>query len=262
LGILVKNGIKYFVFENLSRAGVRHAFSTRVGGVSSGVYASLNLGLKSGDDMAALRENYRLICDALGFDVDGIVLSSQTHSTNICAFGAPGGLKPAREDVDGLMTNVPGLVLATYYADCVPLFFYDPRARVVANSHAGWRGCAQNMAGKTIFAMQKQYNCRPADILAGIGPSISVKNFEVGKEVADIFKKELPFSDKFIYNSISVNKYYVDLWEICRESLLEAGVKPENIEIAGLCTYERADLFYSHRRDGIPRGNMAGMISL
>jgi YfiH family protein len=255
-------GLQVIMFENLIIAGVEHYFTTRIGGVSKGVYSSMNLGLNSGDCPEDIRENYRIICEGSRFKIENIVMNKQVHGTDIVeAQAAPAFGLPLNE-ADGLMTDIPGLVLTTYYADCVPLFFYDPRNHVIANSHAGWRGCAHNMAGKTIAAMQNRYNSRPKDILAGIGPSISVKNFEVGAEVVNSFKKELPFSDKFIYNSKSAEKYHVDLWEICRTGLLEAGLKPENIEIAGLCTYEREDLFYSHRRDGLPRGSMAGMMML
>jgi len=271
--IIDKNGLKYFAFENLMTAGVRHCFSTRVGGVSEGVYASLNLGFNSGDDAEAVRENFRRLCDAVGFDVNNIVMTKQVHGVNIRAVeserkvapeAAGWGLFPSSPvEVDGLMTNKPDITLATYYADCVPLLFFDPVRRVIANAHAGWRGCAQNMAGTAINAMTTRYNCDPVDILAGIGPSISAENFEVDEDVVASFKKTLPFSDVFIYNSkMEKNKFHVDLWGICRESLILAGLKSENVEIAGLCTHALPELFYSHRRDGLPRGNMVAMIAL
>jgi len=257
--IIEKNGLKYFTFGHLSGAGVAHCVTTRVGGVSGGVYESLNMGFGSGDDAALVQENYRRVCDALGIDGGRIARTRQVHGVNVQAAGDAA----VYEDTDGLMTNKTGVSLVTYYADCVPLLFYDPKLRVVANAHAGWRGVADNMAGAVVAAMIKHYGCEPSGILVGIGPSICVDNFEVDKDVPDVFKKKLPFSDKFIYNSRSAkNKYHVDLWSVCRESLILAGVKAENIETSGICTYERADLFYSHRRDGVPRGNMAAFIVL
>ncbi|MCL2350097.1 MAG: peptidoglycan editing factor PgeF [Defluviitaleaceae bacterium] len=260
--IIDKNGLKYFVFENLTAAGVRHCFSSRIGGVSGGVYSSLNLGLNNGDDAAAVRENFERICGAACFDINNVIVSNQKHGIIVekidVAFGE---MRQLADEADGLMTDKPNIVLTTYYADCVPLLFYDKNSGAVANAHAGWRGCADDMAGAAVAAMVKEYATCAKDLLVGIGPSICKGCFEVDKDVADKFKKQLPFSDKFVYNSIDKqNKYHVDLWQVCRGSLLAAGVLQENIEIAGLCTYELDELFFSHRRDGMPRGNMIGMI--
>ncbi|MCL2396551.1 MAG: peptidoglycan editing factor PgeF [Defluviitaleaceae bacterium] len=254
-----KNGIIYYTFKNLARGMVRHAFSTRIGGVSRGCFVSMNLSPNTGDDPATVQENYRLFCDAAGFNAENIVMANQHHTTNIQKVDGLGVL----ENVDGLMTNRPGIMLVTYYADCVPLMFCDPVRGVIANSHAGWRGTAHNMAGKTVERMTAEYGCNPRDILVGIGPSISRKNFEVGPEVAEDFKVLLPFSARFVYNSEStVNKFHVDLWEINRQNLEAAGILPQNIEVAGMCTYDDGDLFYSHRRDGMARGGMAAFIQL
>ena len=254
------NKLQIFAFEHILAAGAVNCVSTRKGGVSTGVYQSMNLWHTYGDDPANVDENFRIICHALGFDMDKRVFSQQTHGTNIVAVDSDTEILT---NVDGLLTNVEGIVLTTYFADCVPLFFYDPFNKVIGNAHAGWRGCAENMAGKMVDKMVEWYGCQPSNILAGIGPSISVKHFQVDQDVADKFKIALPFSEKFVYNSQDVHgKFFVDLWQICQESLVLAGLRPENIEIAGLCTYENKDLFFSHRRDGLPRGSMVGMISL
>ncbi|MCL2855389.1 MAG: peptidoglycan editing factor PgeF [Defluviitaleaceae bacterium] len=253
-------GLQTFVFEHILEAGAKNCVSTRLGGVSAGVYEAMNLGRNLGDDPANVQCNYEILCNAMGFDVEQLAFSHQTHTTNIRAVDA---LPTNFMDVDGLVADKAGIVLTTYFADCVPLFFYDPVKRAIGNAHAGWRGCADDMAGKMVAKMVQLYGCRPANILAGIGPSISAKFFEVDKDVADKFKFSLPFADKFVYNSGDVyGKYHIDLWQICRESLILAGLHPENVEIAGLCTYENRDLFFSHRRDGLPRGSMVGMISL
>ena len=260
LMIIEKNGVKYFVFDNLSGHGVKHCFSTRVGGVSGGVYSSLNLGFDKGDDDANVKENYARLCGAVGLEASNIVTSHQTHDTRVEAV-TQAGVK--YEGVDGLMTDKTGIVLVTFYADCVPLLFYDPVKRVAANAHAGWKGVAADMAGRTVAAMTSHYGSDPNDILAGIGPCISTKNFEVEEDVVDIFKKQLSFCNKFIYNSESApGKYYIDLRGICRLSLLESGLAAANIEATELCTYDNADLFYSHRRDGLPRGSLAALIGL
>ncbi|MCL2352998.1 MAG: peptidoglycan editing factor PgeF [Defluviitaleaceae bacterium] len=257
--ILEKNGLKYFVFKHITDIGIPHCISTRVGGVSSGVYSSLNLTYTTGDDKDAVDANYQKLCDALGFDMSNMAKTKQVHGTNIAKVDEAG----VYGDTDGLMTNKTGIALTTYYADCVPLLFYDPKKNIAANAHAGWRGVAEDMAGKVVAAMIKQYGCDPKDVLVGIGPSISVKNFVVGQDVANIFKKQLPFSEEFIYNSRNEqDKLNVDLWQICRSSLLRAGVIDANIEIAGLCTYDNDQLFFSHRRDGMARGGMAAFIKI
>jgi hypothetical protein len=255
-----KNGIKYFVFQNLTNQGITHCFSTRTGGVSTGPYASLNLGYNKGDDDANVEENYTRLFDVMGFNKNNIVKSRQTHSTNVAAIEQT-GIEP--KDTDALMTNKTNIILATYYADCVPLLFYDPKKRVIANAHAGWRGVANNMALETVTAMVNHYDSNPNDIIAGIGPCISAKNFLVDQDVADEFKKQLPFSEKFIYNSEGVQgKYHINLRGTCRESLIKAGLNPENIEVTDLCTFDNPELFFSHRRDGLPRGSLAAFIML
>lgn len=258
----------YFTFENLEAAGVvRHALSTRIGGVSDGVFAAMNLGLHTADDEACVRENYKLFCEAAGFDMTNIVVSDQYHTTNIeKVIKSPNVDFFQRrhfEHVDAFVTEVKGVVLTTYFADCVPILFCDPVRRVAANAHAGWMGTLHNMAGKMVDKMAVDFGCNPADILVGIGPSISRKNFEVGAEVADQFNNLLPFSAQFVYNSVSrADKFYIDLWEVNRQNLEAVGVLPQNIEIAGKCSFDNETHFYSHRRSGKARGSMAAFIEL
>lgn len=264
-----ENGVIYYTFENLDAVGfVRHGFSTRIGGVSQGPFAAMNLGLGTADDMDNIKENYRLFCDAVGFNLENIVISNQTHTTNIRNVDdLPENndffVKRPFQDVDGLVTDKAGIVLTTYYADCVPLLLCDPVKRVVANCHAGWRGTANGMASKAVQKMVSDYDCNPRDIIAGIGPSISCKNFEVGAEVVQEFKNLLPFSVDFVYNSHTAkDKFHIDLWGINRQSLIEAGLRENNIEVAGMCTFDDEATFYSHRRSGAQRGSLAAFIEL
>ncbi|MCL2558068.1 MAG: polyphenol oxidase family protein, partial [Treponema sp.] len=166
------------------------------------------------------------------------------------------------DDVDGLMTDKPGVVLATFYADCVPLLFCDPARRVVATSHSGWKGCAGNMAARTVARMGERYGCDPADILAGIGPCISRANYEVGSEVAERFAGE--FASCFFSLAEKPGKYLLDLREACRLGLLSAGLRGRNIDVApeGMCAFACREMFFSHRRDGSPRGSLAALIAL
>ena len=256
-----KNGVVYFIFENLEATGiVRHGFSSRIGGVSRGHFASMNLGLYTGDDMEAVKENRRRFCEAVGLSFERIAGLRQIHSTIIVKVDDYPLLDMSG---DGLVTALQRITLATYYADCVPLLLCDPIKRVIANCHAGWRGTAHNMAGAAVQKMTADYGCNPRDILVGIGPSISCKNFEVGAEVVQEFKDLLPFCANFVYNNDNKeNKFHIDLWGINRASFVAAGIPENNIETAGICTFEDETHFYSHRRSGKNRGSLAAFIEI
>jgi len=253
-----KNGIIFFEFEHLAKTGlVNHCFSSRIGGISKSPYTSLNLAYHMGDDPDDVDKNFGLISAAVGFDHRKIVMTDQIHDANIQVVDVD---TLEYEGVDSLVTALPSYVLTSYYADCVPLLFLDPVKKVIANSHAGWRGTVADIAGKTLMQMSRNFDCRPQDVLVGIGPSISMTHFEVGHEVAIMFSA---LSDwKHYIKQKSEHKWQIDLREINRKCLLKAGILAKNIEISDLCTYENPNLFYSHRRDGNARGNMAAMIAL
>jgi YfiH family protein len=185
LGITYKNDRKiyreiekdtpYLEFELLADTGVvRHGFSTRLGGVSSGCYDSLNLSFTRGDSEDAVRENFRRIASSIGVRCEDMVFSQQTHTTNVRAVTEAdrgGGITRPLEyrDVDGLITNVPGLCLVTFYADCVPLYFVDPVKKVIGLSHSGWRGTVGKIGKITVEQMCTRYGCNPSDIRAAVG---------------------------------------------------------------------------------------------
>jgi len=250
--------INFLIFKNLSETGiVKHCFSTRKGGVSAGPFASMNLGYNRGDDDINVDENFRRICDATGITKEKIVITKQKHGTNIQIIDE---ICEVPDNTDSLMTNKSNIVLVTFYADCVPLLFCDPVKRVIANSHAGWRGCVENMASKTVNKMKEHYGCDPKDILIGIGPCISTANYEVNEDVAMEFQKE--FSECVFPADGKPEKFHVDLQEACKLSLLRANIPSENIEIAQWCTLSNSELFFSHRRDGALRGSLAAFIEL
>ncbi len=245
---------------------VRHGFSTRLGGVSEGMFASMNLGFNRGDEDEAVQENYRRFCTAIGVEATDVVLSAQTHTTNVyTATAADRGRGITRPrgytDVDGLVTNEPNLVLCTHYADCVPLFFVDPVKRAVATSHGGWRGTVGGIAQKTVERMTAEYGSSPADILVGIGPSIGQCCFEVDTPVYDAFAK-LDFFDKGCYTDDGNDKYHIALWEVNRRYLLNAGVKAQNITVTDVCTKCHPDVLWSHRVCGAARGSLAAFIAI
>ncbi len=257
----------YYSFPAFDRVeGVHHGFSTRLGGVSEGTFASMNLSFTRGDDPAAVRENFDRFCSAIGVEAEDVVISAQTHTANVKIITAEDrgrGITREKEytDVDGLITNDPGVVLCTQYADCVPLFFVDPVKRVVATSHAGWRGPAAGIAAVTVRRMGEEYGCRPEDILVGVGPSIGHCCFEVDSPVYDAFCQVAVFDDT-CYTDNGGGKYHIDLWQVNRRWLLSAGVLPDHITVTDLCTRCHPDLFWSHRKTGDARGSLAAFIAL
>ena len=262
--------VEYLTFLLLEETGiVRHLFSTRMGGVSEGIFSSMNLSYTRGDDKEAVDENYRRIAQTLGCEVTDIVCSDQTHTTNIRVVKAEdkgkGILFPKDyTDIDGMITNVEGIVLATFYADCVPLFFVDTKRRAVGLSHSGWRGTAGRMGARTIEAMGREYGTRPEDVVAAIGPSICRDCYEVSKDVADIFLREFdkPGQDKAILDEKGGGKYQLDLWEANRIVLLEAGVPMEHIQVTDICTCCNPFFLFSHRASQGKRGNLGAFLGL
>lgn len=261
---------EYLTFPLIEETGaVRHLFSTRLGGVSDGIFASMNLSYTRGDEKAAVDENYRRIAGLLGCEPEDIVCSDQTHTTNIRVVEekdkGKGIIRPKDyTDIDGLITNVPGIVLATFYADCVPLFFIDTEKKAVGLSHSGWRGTVGRMGQCTIEAMQKAYGTRPEDVVAAIGPSICQDCYEVSEDVADAFYREFhgPGHGEVILLSKGNGKYQLNLWRANQIVLEEAGVLPEKIQVTDICTCCNPAYLFSHRASQGKRGNLGAFLGL
>ncbi len=259
--------VPYYSFPALDAIPfVRHGFSTRLGGVSNGIFASMNLSFTRGDSAQAVTENFKRFCETIGTDYTKVVISAQEHHTNVFAVtkedcGRGILFDRGYTDIDGLMTNEKGVVLCTQYADCVPLFFVDPVKHVVATSHSGWKGTVAQIGAVTVKRMQETYGCDPSDILAGIAPSIGPCCFEVDEPVATAFAA-LPFADDSIVRDDNNGKYHVDLWETNRRILLNAGLRPDHITVTDLCTKCHPDVFWSHRVTGGERGSLAAFIAL
>ena len=183
---MTKHGVTYLSFPALSKTGlVSHAFSTRLGGVSQGCFATMNFTFTRGDNPEHVMENYRRMARVLGEETERMVLSHQTHTTHVRTVteeDAGKGVVRERDyhDVDGLITNVPGLVLVTFYADCVPLYVVDPVHKAIGLSHSGWRGTVNRMGRETLKQMNQEYGTDPADVICCIGPSICQSCFEAG----------------------------------------------------------------------------------
>ncbi len=262
-------GVPYFVFRNLEDTKlVRHGFSTRMGGVSKGHLAELNLSFTRGDDPERVRENFTRIGNAMGFETGSLVFSQQTHTTNVRVATeedrGSGFTKPLRyTDVDGLITNVPGLMLATFYADCVPLFFVDPVHRAVGLSHSGWKGTVGRMGKATVERMTEIFGTRPEEVLAAVGPSICQDCYEVSEDVASAFRKEFrdQADERLLYQKEN-GRYQLNLWRANEIVLLEAGVRPEHLAITNVCTCCNPELMFSHRASQGRRGNLGAFLGL
>ena len=267
--LVEKNGVPYFVFENLENTGlVRHGFSTRLGGVSEGCLSSMNLSFTRGDDLEKVRENFRRMGMAIGFETKDLVLSDQTHTTNVrLVTEADRGKGFDRErdytDVDGLITDTPGLMLVTIYADCVPLYFVDPVHKAVGLSHSGWKGTVHRIGKVTLERMKEAFGTRPEDVQAAIGPSICQDCYEVSEDVARAFMDEFAdqLDDRLVYRKGN-GKYQLNLWNANERILLEAGIRPEHLSITNICTCCNHELLFSHRASHGQRGNLGAFLGL
>lgn len=258
--------LEYLVFPKLEETGVvRHLFTTRTGGVSKGVCATMNLSFSRGDDPEAVMENYRRIGEVLGVAPDHMAASRQTHTTNIHLVTETdlgnGITRPsAYEEIDGLATDQPGIALVTYYADCVPLYFVDPVHQAIGLAHSGWRGTVSRMGEHMVQFMQEQFQSRPEDLVAAIGPSICVDCYEVSEEVAEQFRGDFP--ENVLKKGKMPGKYQLDLWEANRSILLKAGILPEHLAVTDICTCHNPEYLFSHRASHGQRGNLAAFLVL
>ncbi len=264
-----KGDLEFLQYTMLEETGVvTHGFSTRLGGVSEGDCSTMNLSYARGDAKEAVDENYRRIADAIGFCVESIVCSDQTHTTNVLCVDTKdcgNGITRPRPytDVDGLVTNVPNVTLATFYADCVPLYLVDPVQKVIGLSHSGWKGTVGNIGAETVKMMVEKYGSKPEDIVTAIGPSICMDCYEVSQDVADQFKKAYPQDmwDRIMYDKGN-GKFQLNLWEACRINFLRAGILEEHIAMPEICTCCNPQYLFSHRASKGKRGNLAAFLML
>ncbi len=261
--------VVYLEFPQLHESNmVRHGFSTRIGGVSEGIFSSMNLGMARNDEIHHVQENFQRMARALGVLKENMVLSKQTHTTNVVvvteADAGNGITKENRyEDVDGMITNVPELCLVTFYADCVPLFFLDPVKKVIALSHSGWRGTVGKIGQVTIERMQDMFGCDPRNMVVAIGPSICQDCYEVSRDVVEEFKASFAQEHwESLFYEKSDDKFQLNLWRANEIILRESGIKKENLTIANLCTRCNSELMFSHRASKGKRGNLGAFLSL
>jgi hypothetical protein len=250
------NNLRYFQFDSLH---TRHAVFTRRGGVSPEPWGSLNVGGTVGDDLARVKENRLISFRALGCKPESIFDVWQVHSADVVCARAPRPFDESYRQADIILTDRPEVTLFMRFADCVPIFIYDPRKAVIGVAHAGWMGTLRDVATVTVNAMRAQYNSNPADIIACIGPSIGPDHYEVGADV--ILQVMQKFGDESDQVLISNNgKIHFDLWKTNRILLEHAGVG--RVETAGICTACHTDDWFSHRAEKGRTGRFGALISL
>ena len=286
--IIPDTSVTYITFDNLEQTGIiRQGFSTRLGGVSEGEFASMNLSFARNDDPQAVMENYRRFTAIMDCTPDDVVASHQTHTTNVRRVSsADKGKGVTREkdysDIDGLITDEAGVLLACFFADCVPLYFVDPVHHAIGLAHSGWRGTVGRMGQKMIGSMSHAFGTRPEAVQAAIGPSICQSCYEVSEEVAVAFAKQFTPSrklaveylqryqqeitetdiDNCLLQDKGNGKYQLNLWYANYCVMREAGIPAEQIAVTDICTCCNPQFLFSHRASHGRRGNLGAFLML
>jgi YfiH family protein len=254
--------------RTLSTTQIVARFTNRHGGFSEAPYSSCNLGLHVGDDPERVIQNREEIARSIGVPLDFWVAGEQVHGSTVTVVTEEMRGRGARkqEDLlpatDALITNVPGVALSTYAADCVPLLFADEENGAIGVAHAGWKGTVAKIAGKTVKAMQETYGSDPAKIVVRIGPSIGPCCYEVDEPVASRVREAFGDKSDALLTPNPNGRWQLNLWQANVEALLEAGVAPEHILREDHCTSCRVDLYFSHRKEKGKTGRHAGIIAL
>ena len=268
-----QNGVPYLAFEPLERFDfIRHGFSTRLGGVSGGIFSSMNLSDTRGDSPENVRENFILIGEALSCPNEDMVYAMQTHTSNVLKADSSmkgcGVIRPRTyRDVDALVTNETGVCLVTGHADCIPLYFVDPIRRAIGLAHSGWMGTLLDIAGAVVEKMTKEYGSNPEDIVGLSGPGICGRCYEVGEDVAERFIQKYRGSADVnrivrVKDGGPTGKYLLDLHEACRVNMLNADLMAKNVYISDICTMENPKLLFSHRGMKGQRGGMCAFLEI
>jgi len=259
--------LKYISFDIFSDTGlVRHAFTTRLGGVSQGPFRFLNLGAHVGDQREAVLENRSGICSALGYCLEDMVAGQQVHGKRVHVVTSKDRGRGAADQVsaipetDALITNVPGILLSSYYADCVPVMILDPVKKAIGLAHAGWKGTAMRIGSIALMAMSEAFGTDPGQCLAAIAPSIGGCCYEIDRTVVDSFDN-YGFNPGPFITQAEGSHWRLDLREANRQTLVEFGVKPENITVTGVCTSCSPELFFSYRKSATC-GRMGSLMAL
>lgn len=250
-----ENGICWEESSLLKEGGLHHGIVGRSGGVSTGIFASLNLALHVGDDVQHVLENRRRFCETIGGNIQKFTTARQTHEDHIVAVGpaeigsGAGSLEDALDHTDALMTNQKYIPLIIFVADCVPVILYDRAHQACAVVHDGWRGTVQKLAAKTVFAMRLAYGTEPQNLLAYIGPSISADHYDVSEDTAVQIRNMGPAYDECVIERHERDTRSVDLLRANVLLLEEAGLPKEHIDVTHSCVFREHERFFSSRYD-------------
>lgn len=258
-----RGGVQLLQCEPLERLGFKHAFSTRLGGVSPLPADALSLGNFSQDERANVVENRRRFQAALETPNWPMVTAKQIHSADVRSVVDAEDARSEPQPGDALTANVPGILLAIQTADCMPVLIADERTRAFAAVHAGWRGTLAGIVARTVERMQQEYDSRPEDLHAALGPAICAEVFEVGAEVLDAFRASFDYAEELFSNRQPNGKGHINLNRANARQLADAGLREERIYDSGLCTWLRNDLFFSYRLERgaeKPVGRLMGVI--
>ena len=261
-----RHGVLFDSCAAMEKAGFPNGFSTRVGGVSPPPWDSLNLGASCGDQPERVAENFRRFCGAVGTDADALVKNHQVHSdlvrpvTRADIQSDPAA--PGVYEADGLVTDLPGVSLVIFGADCLPILLYDPVRRVVGAVHAGWRGTALGIAAKAVERMVDCYGCDRLDILAAVGPGISKCCFETHEDVPNAMTEAMGAAALSSIEVLPTGKFHVDLKGLNAKRLESAGLDPDHIAVSADCTCCLPEKYWSHRYTHGERGSQAAMIAI
>lgn len=250
-------------FESFNKIeSLFHFTTTVVGGISKNNYATFNLGIHSGDEVDSVLENQRRLAKIIDIEKKHIITPYQLHGDKIQIIDNEFLSKSDLEQtsllhgVDAIITNQHNICIGVFTADCVPVLLYDPILKVLGAVHAGWRGTVSQIVKKTVTEMNRHFGCKPENIRAGIGPSISAEHFEVGSDVVESFIEAGFMINSIAYENQNTGKTHIDLCFANELLLTHAGILYEHTEVANLCTYDNPSLFFSARRQGIKSGRM------
>jgi YfiH family protein len=260
------NGLWYGTFTHFDKLAIKHGISSRLGGTSSRPFTSLNLGLHTGDEDKQVITNRQLFCQAVGVVADDIVTAEQVHTDKVLVVTKEHigkGAKDYSEAIratDALVTNVPDIPLMLFFADCVPVLIVDPILKVIGIVHAGWKGTVDNIAQKTVLAMQTHFGTNPQNCLVAIAPSIGPCCYEVDDAVIKRLKEQFQNWQQLVRPN--GEKWYLDLWQANRLQMEEIGVESCNIVVSQVCTACNNGLFFSYRAEDGCTGRMGAVIVL
>jgi polyphenol oxidase len=260
----VENGICYFQFDNLlgtANGRIQHAVFGRQGGVSPTPFASLNLSVSVPDEKAYVYANRRRAFDLFGRDTGNLVHAHLVHGRAVARVTSAGN-GTWIEHVDGIITNEPGCGLTMNFADCTPILLYDPVRQAIGLGHAGWQGCMADLPGAMVQAMQAEFGSQPEHLWAGIGPCIGLCCYEVDEPVISAVHEAFARPEWFLLPQPGRERPHFDLPQANRRNLLRAGILPDQIEMSGLCTACRTDLFFSHRAENGRTGRFGSIFLL